>query len=315
METNPPLVAVVGPTASGKTDTAIELAKLLNGEIVSADSMQIYRGMDIGTAKPSLSEMQGIPHHMIDVADIDEAYSAARYRDEAASCIKDIHAKGKMPIVAGGTGLYLNALTLPMVFGSVQGDEAYRESLRAIAAEQGLHALYGMLENADPESAQRIHPNDERRIIRALEIYRLSGRKMSEMKMEADRENIYKKSGYDLIILGITLERTILYERINRRVDAMVGKGLVEEVRGILKKGYDPGLQSLQGLGYKETIAFLNGQTTLEEAIETIKRSTRRYAKRQMTWFGRDARIKWYDAMAYSDAGELAVCMAASVRT
>jgi tRNA dimethylallyltransferase len=309
MENMRPLVAIVGPTATGKTDAAIELAKQIDGEIISADSMLIYKGMDIGTAKPSPAEMQGIPHHMIDVAGIDEPYSVARYRDGAKACIEDILGRNKIPVVVGGTGLYVNALTMPMVLGATQGDDTYREQLRSIAKEQGLDKLYEMLESSDPVSALRIHPHDERRIIRALEIFHLTGRRMSQMKME----DVDKKSGYDLIIMGITLERTILYDRINRRVDAMMDKGLVDEVRSILEKGYDPGLQSLQGLGYKETIAFLNGDATLEETIETIKRSTRRYAKRQLTWFRRDARITWYEAMQYSTSSELAKIMAVQV--
>ncbi|HOB20931.1 MAG TPA: tRNA (adenosine(37)-N6)-dimethylallyltransferase MiaA [Candidatus Atribacteria bacterium] len=286
-----PLVIITGPTAVGKTDLAIRTALELNSEIVSADSMQIYRYMNIGTAKPSLEERQGIAHHMIDIVDPDEEYSVARYQVEARETIEQIYRKGKIPILTGGTGLYINSVIMPMDFTEAAEDPQYREELRLLAAEKGNEYVHQMLVNIDPETAAKLHPNDIRRVIRALEVFYLTGRRMSDYRQ--DFANI--ESQYDIVYLGLNMNRDDLYERINKRVDKMIDSGLLDEVRNLMEMGYTKNLISMQGLGYKEMIRYLEGQCTLDESIEVLKRDTRRYAKRQLTWFRRDKRIEWLD--------------------
>ncbi|HPT77927.1 MAG TPA: tRNA (adenosine(37)-N6)-dimethylallyltransferase MiaA [Candidatus Atribacteria bacterium] len=286
-----PLVIITGPTAVGKTDLAIRTALELNSEIVSADSMQIYRYMNIGTAKPSLEERQGIAHHMIDIVDPDEEYSVARYQVEARETIEQIYRKGKIPILTGGTGLYINSVIMPMDFTEAAEDPQYREELRLLAAEKGNEYVHQMLVNIDPETAAKLHPNDIRRVIRALEVFYLTGRRMSDYRQ--DFANM--ESQYDIVYLGLNMNRDDLYERINKRVDKMIDSGLLDEVRNLMEMGYTKNLISMQGLGYKEMIRYLEGQCTLDESIEVLKRDTRRYAKRQLTWFRRDKRIEWLD--------------------
>lgn len=305
------ILVIVGPTASGKTAVAVALAKRLNAEIISADSIQIYKGLMIGSAKPTLEERQGIEHHLLDVIDISNAtFSVAEYRARAANAINEIAAKGKLPIVAGGTGLYINALTYPLGFTSVAGDGAVREALnRQEEAKPG--SVYAELQQIDPLRAAQLHPNDKKRIIRAMEIYRLSGQIPSSFGSDFSNAAA-AEAPYDAGIFGLCMSRERLYARINARVDEMMEKGLLEEARSIHAAGYDPSLLALQGIGYKQLREYLRGDYSLQEAIDRIKMETRRYAKRQMTWFRRDARIHWYDIEKYDSIDMVAAAIAAN---
>ncbi len=288
-KSNKPFVlAVCGPTASGKTRLGVELAKLYGGEVVSADSMQIYKGMDIASAKPTEAEMQGIPHHLISAIDRDTPFSAADYVRMAREVIADILGRGKLPIIVGGTGLYVDSLLNNVQFSEMRSDPAYRESLYELAREKGNEALYAELLAADPEAAQSIHMNNTVRVVRALEVIHLTGRRFSELKAES----IAEESPYDSLILGLNAaDRAVLYERINQRVDAMVEAGLVEEARAVYSEG---NLRTAaNAIGYKELIPFFEGEMSLGECIDKIKQETRRYAKRQLTWFRRNERIRW----------------------
>jgi len=296
-----PLVIIVGPTAVGKTACAIELAKKLDGEIISADSMQIYKYMDIGTAKPTEEEKQGIPHHMMDFLDPSVDFSVAQFQQMAQEIIHQIHQRGKIPIVVGGTGLYVNSLIYPMNFTDACMDQEYRQKMQELAMEKGNAFLHGMLRECDPETAERLHPNDLRRIIRALEVYHLTGKTMSQFKQDFAQ----LESPYRLCMIGLTMNREKLYERINQRVDQMIQNGLVKEVRFLMDMGYKRDMISMQGLGYKEMFQYLEGELSLEEATEIIKRDTRRFAKRQYTWFRRDKRIKWVDVEKFNSKEEL----------
>ncbi|NLM74645.1 MAG: tRNA (adenosine(37)-N6)-dimethylallyltransferase MiaA [Clostridiaceae bacterium] len=282
------VIVIAGPTASGKTDLAIKLALQINGEIISADSMQIYRGMDIGTAKPTLEERQGIPHYLIDIVDPDEEYSVAHFQRDAKIRIKDILNRGKIPIVSGGTGLYINSLVYNITFSETIADWEYRKQLEEMAEEKGPEALHRLLQEVDPISAEKIHPNNVKRVIRALEVYKTTGRPISEHQLESRKE----KPEYDYKIFGLEMDRSILYERINRRAEKMIEMGLYEEVKGLLEK-YSPDLVSLQGIGYKEIISAIQGECSLEEAVEKIKLNTRHLAKRQMTWFRKTENLQW----------------------
>ncbi|NMA64931.1 MAG: tRNA (adenosine(37)-N6)-dimethylallyltransferase MiaA [Clostridiaceae bacterium] len=282
------VIVVAGPTASGKTDLAIELALLINGEIISADSMQIYRGMDIGTAKPTIVERKGIPHHMLDIVDPDEEYSVAQFQKDAKNCIKEILCKGKIPIVAGGTGLYINSLVYNITFSETIADWEYRKQLQEMAEEKGPDILHQLLQEVDPKSAERIHPNNIKRVIRALEVYKTTGKPISQHQLESRS----KKPEYDYKIFGLEIERDILYKRIDKRAGKMMEMGLYEEVEGLLEK-YSPDLVSLQGIGYKEIISAIKGEYSIEEAVEKIKLNTRHLAKRQMTWFKKTENLTW----------------------
>lgn len=285
-----PLIAVVGPTASGKTALGIEIARRLNGEVVSCDSMQIYKGMDIASAKPTTDEMKGIPHHMIGIAEMSESYSVARYVDEAKRAIAEIHSRNKMPILVGGTGLYFSSLVDNLTFAEEKGTSELRAKLTAEAAEIGNEAMLKKLHEIDPEYAETLHPNNLKRIIRALEVYYSSGVTMTEQQ----RRSRANPSEYDLTAIGIRFEnRELLYERINKRVDIMLENGLLDEAKESMSDGL---ATSAQAIGHKELIPFLKGECTLDEAVESLKRETRRYAKRQMTWFNRDERISWITA-------------------
>lgn len=284
-----PLVVIVGPTAVGKTKLSIELAKVLNGEIVSADSMQIYRYMDIGTAKPTVEERQGIPHHMIDVIDPGQEFSVAEYQRLATQTIDDIHSRGKLPIVVGGTGLYIKSLLYPMNFTDASYDPELRKELQLQAEIMGKEYLHSKLQAVDPKTAARLHPNDVRRVIRALEVYHLTGKPMSEYDQGLEQMD-YK---YNVAIIGLTMDRAKLYQRINQRVDEMMKNGLLDEVKRMLEMGYTRDMISMQGLGYKELMEYLEGRVSLEEAIEVLKRETRRYAKRQLTWFRAQKDMAW----------------------
>lgn len=289
------ILVLTGPTASGKTAVSIELAKKLNAEIVSADSIQVYRGLDIGSAKPTMEERQGIPHHMIDVADVsDPSFSVAEYKRQAEICIGEIAARGRLPLAVGGTGLYISALTYPLQFTSVPGNPAVRKALQEEDA-QNPGALYRRLQQADPVTAARLHPNDGKRIVRALEVYEVSGTPLSTHG--ADFQNAAgAEPPFDAALFGLTMDRARLYERINRRVDAMMQNGLPEETKALFDAGLSPALPALQGLGYKQLLRHFRGETTLCEAVEEIKRETRRLSKRQLTWFKRDTRIRWLDS-------------------
>lgn len=281
------VIAIVGPTASGKTGSSIQLAKRLDTEIVAMDSMQIYRHMDIGTAKPTALEMEGIPHHMLDVVEPSDPYSVAQYQKAAMTCIGTIHEKGKIPVLVGGTGLYLRALSTDMHLGDTLGNDAIREKYEAFANEYGNKALHERLNAIDAKTAARLHENDVRRVVRALEIYEMTGIPLSE------RETSLPKSSLDITVFGVSIERNTLIERINRRVDMMLEQGMVQEVEKLLHMGVSPESQAMQGIGYKEIIPYLKGDLPLESVIETVKIRTRQYAKRQMTWFRGTPGIRW----------------------
>ena len=285
-----PLLVIGGPTASGKTALAVELAKRLGGEIVSADSMQIYKYMDIGSAKPDDEEKQGVPHHLMDVAEPTENFSLGDYLVLARKAIEEIRTRGNLPVVAGGTGLYINSLINNIELTEEQDTAQIREKLMAFATENGNDALYERLEEIDPESAGRIHPNNVKRVMRALEIYESTGKTMTESLKSSVKPPIYKVVQY-----GINYDREVLYDRINRRVDIMIKQGLVNEVEKLVRMGCTRNNTSMQGIGYKEVLDHLEGKTSLEEMAEEIKQATRRYAKRQITWFKRNDMI-WLDA-------------------
>jgi len=293
-----PLLVIAGPTAVGKTALSFKLAKELNGEIVSADSVQVYRYLDTGSDKPSLEQRKEVPHHMVDVVDPDVNFTVYDFQQMAKRCIEDIYSRGKLPLLTGGTGLYINALVDEYKLNSSRPDPSLRKQLKEELNTKGKEYLYNKLQKIDPQSADKIHPNDTRRIIRALEYYYLTGKPISSQKNLTQE----KRSPYFLNYIGLNMERKKLHERINNRVDAMIQKGLLEEVKGILKKGYTPDLKSLQSLGYKHMIAYLYGNCDWYEAVNLFKRDTRRYAKRQITWFSADKRIKWFEL---TDAQEI----------
>ena len=286
----PKVIVIVGPTASGKTDLSIQLAKKLNGEIVSADSMQIYKKMSIGTAKPTEEEMQGIKHHMIDIIEPNEEFNVAKYKNMAEEKIEEILKKGKQPIIVGGTGLYIDTLVNGIEFKEIENDFEYREKMEKLAEEKGIDWLYEELKKVDIEAAQNIEKNNVRRVIRALEIYKVTGK----TKTQLDRESI-KGTKYNYIVFGLLWDREELYNRINLRVDIMFKQGLLEEVKSLINnEGFSK--TALQGLGYKEVVEYIEEKISYEEMIEKIKMETRRYAKRQMTWFKRNTNIIWLDA-------------------
>ncbi|MDD6050513.1 MAG: tRNA (adenosine(37)-N6)-dimethylallyltransferase MiaA [Clostridiales bacterium] len=289
---------LTGPTASGKTSLSIRLAKALDCEIVCMDSMQIYRRMDIGTAKPTPAEMDGIPHHMLNVADPDEPFSVARYQEMAEECIADIHKRGKRALLVGGTGLYLRALRQPMAMGDVSGDEAIRAELEAISArETGKQQLHDMLQEVDPDTAARLHLNDVRRVIRALEVYRLTGVPFSR------QPQVQGESRFCYRVATLIMDRSLLYARIEKRVDQMIAQGLVDEVRDLLSSGIPAACQAMKAIGYKEIVPYLQGEATLEDTVSLLKLNTRHYAKRQLTWMRREENVCWVDALredAYS---------------
>jgi tRNA dimethylallyltransferase len=284
-----PVIIIVGPTASGKTGVSIELARLINGSIVSADSMQIYRYMNIGTAKPDAKEQSGIRHYMIDEVDPDESFNVAKYRELALSYISRIVTDGRHPVVAGGTGLYVNSLLYNINFSETICDEELRENLKAEANEKGNRFLYEKLVAVDPEAAAKIHENDVKRVIRALEVFTHTHMPISEHA----RQSRLEPPPYRYVVFGLNWDRGRLYERINERIDKMLQRGLVEEVQRLVSMGYDKGATSMQGIGYKEILNYLKGESSLEETVEILKLNTRHYAKRQLTWFRRIDGIKW----------------------
>ena len=289
----PKVIVIVGPTASGKTSLSIELAKQINGEIVSCDSMQIYKDMDIGSAKPNVDEMQGIKHYMIDTVEPIERFSVARYKKEAEEAIEEILKKGKTPIVVGGTGLYANSLIYGIEYDDIKLDEKYRIELMNIAkTPEGLKKLYEQAKIIDKKATEKISPNDKKRIIRILEIYKATGKSKTEQE-EKSRKNGVR---YDYKVFGINIERQILYERINKRVDIMIEQGLINEVKALIEK-YPEFPTAMQAIGYKEIVQYLKNEISKEDAIEKIKQETRRYAKRQITWFKRIENIRWLDGL------------------
>ncbi|HEX7056400.1 MAG TPA: tRNA (adenosine(37)-N6)-dimethylallyltransferase MiaA [Bacilli bacterium] len=284
------LLVLVGPTAVGKTKYSLEIARRFDCEIISGDSMQVYRGMDIGTAKLLPHEREGIPHHLIDILPPDEPFSVSDFKRLAKQAISDITGRGKLPFIVGGTGLYIESVLFEYNFSKAGSDEAFRREQRRFAEEYGAEALHAKLRAIDAETANRLHPNDLRRIIRALEIFHLTGVTVSRQLAEQTRT-----SPYQACLLGLTMDRAKLYERIEARVDAMVKAGLIAEVEGLLKQGYDSGLVSMQALGYKEIIAGLRGEIPMDEAIALIKRDSKRFAKRQLSWFRHMDGIEWVD--------------------
>ena len=292
----PKVIVICGPTASGKTALSIELAKKINGEIVSADSMQIYKDMNIGSAKVTNEEMQGIKHYMIDCVSPDERFSVADYKTNAKNAIEEIIKKGKTPSVVGGTGLYIDALIYEIEYKDIKIDENYRKELQEIEKNQGLEVLYKKALEIDPKAMEKISQNDSKRIMRVLEIYKATGKN----KTEQEAESRLKEIPYDYKVFALTMNREKLYERINKRVDIMIEKGLINEVENLLKK-YKEFPTSMQGLGYKEVRDYFQGKTTKNEMIEKIKQESRRYAKRQLTWFRKNKQTIWLNSLEKID--------------
>ncbi len=288
----PTVIVICGPTASGKTALSIELAKRINGEIVSADSMQIYKEMNIGSAKVTPEEMQGIKHYLIDFVSPDQRYSVANYKLEAKKAIEKIIKKGKVPIIVGGTGLYIDSLIYEIDYSDIKIDENYREKLEKIKSEEGLEKLYKMAEKIDPEAVKKISKNDSKRIMRILEIYNSTGK----TKTQQEKESRTKEIPYNYKIFAITMDRQKLYNRINQRVDIMLQKGLIDEVKNLLNK-YKKFPTSMQGLGYKEVKEYIEQKITKQEMINKIKQETRRYAKRQLTWFRKNKQTIWINGL------------------
>lgn len=296
-----PLIILTGPTAVGKTDTSIKLAKAVNGEIISADSIQVYKYMDIGSAKILKEEMQGIKHYLIDEIEPDEEFNVTVFQKLAKKYMAQIRADGKIPIIVGGTGFYIQSVLYDINFTEHTGDTAYRSKLYKLSKEKGAEYVYSMLCEADPEYAQTVHANNQKRVIRALEYFHETGQKLSAHN-EEQREN---ESPYNFAYFVLNDDRQTLYDRIDLRVDRMLSEGLVDEVKMLLDKGYDRKLVSMQGLGYKEIAAFLAGEMTLDEAVYIIKRDTRHFAKRQLTWFNREKEVIFLNKQEFSSDSDL----------
>jgi len=305
-----PLIAIVGPTASGKTKVSIILAQIMQSEIISADSMLIFKYMDVGTAKPILTERENVPHHLIDILEPWQEFSVAQYQKIALSAIDNIHEKGLVPILVGGTGLYINSVIFPMNFTDAGYDPVLRLKMLDDIEKHGTNHLHERLRNVDPMKADTINPNDAKRIVRALEVYQLTGKPMSLFS----QDNYRNESNYHLGIVGLNMDRSKLYQNIDRRVDRMFKDGLIEEVQTLKDMGCKACMQSMQGLGYKQVLGYLEGRMSLPETIELIKRNTRRYAKRQLTWFRRDKRIFWVNVDDFENAQDIAEIIAAHFR-
>lgn len=284
----PKVIVICGPTASGKTTLSIQLAQKINGEIISSDSMQIYKDMNIGTAKPDQQEMQGIKHYLLDFVEPNQRYSVADYKKDAENAIEDILQKGKVPIIVGGTGLYVDSLIYGIEYPNIEFDENYRKELERRIEKEGLEKLYEKAKKIDPQAMKKISRNDQKRILRVLEIYNATGKTKTEQEIES-RKNEVK---YDYRVFAINMDREKLYDRINKRVDIMIQKGLIEEVENLLKK-YNEFPTAMQGLGYKEVVEYIQGKVLKEDMIENIKRESRRYAKRQITWFKKNKQTIW----------------------
>lgn len=286
-----PLIVLTGPTAVGKTKLSIALAKAVNGEIISADSMQVYRYMDVGSAKITPDEMDGVPHHLVDVLDPTEDFNIVLFQQLAKKSMEEIYSKGRIPILVGGTGFYIQAITRDIDFTQSEQDDSYRKELETLAAEKGNTFLHDMLASVDPKSAEDIHENNVKRVIRALEFYKQNGARISEHN-EEQKEHV---SPYNLAYFVLNAPRPLLYERIDARVDEMLKNGLVEEVKNLQRMGCHREMVSMQGLGYKEILSWLGGEYPYEEAIRILKRDTRHFAKRQLTWFRREGEVTWVD--------------------
>lgn len=296
-----PLIVLTGPTAVGKTALSISLAKAIGAEIISADSMQVYRYMNIGTAKITYDEMEGITHYLIDEFEPDEDFNVVRFQQYARKYIEDIHARGKIPLLVGGTGFYIQAVLYDIDFTESEDDTSYRKELEELAHTKGNIYLHELLKNVDEESANIIHPNNTKRIIRALEYIKLTGSKISIHNEEQKR----KEAPYNYCYFVLTKDRSKLYESINSRVDIMLKQGLVDEVKALSKLGYHKDMVSMQGLGYKELFSYLEGELTLDEAVELLKRDTRHFAKRQLTWFKREKDVTWINKDEFIDDNEI----------
>lgn len=298
---NRPLIILTGPTAVGKTALSIGLAKAVDGEIISADSMQVYRKMNIGTAKIQQSEMQGVRHHLIDILDPGEDFNVVLFKKYALEAMKDIYSREKIPVVVGGTGFYIQALLYDINFEDNDNDMSYREELQTLAAEHGNSYIHDMLAGVDPESAEKIHENNVKRVIRALEFYKKTGMKISEHN-EAEFQ---KESPYNFEYFVLNDDRQKLYDRIDRRIDIMLADGLLDEVRSLVDEGYSRDLVSMQGLGYKEMIDYIQERYTLDEAVYTLKRDTRHFAKRQVTWFKREKQVTWVNKNEFDSEADI----------
>jgi len=296
-----PLIILTGPTSVGKTSLSISLAKRVNGEIISADSMQVYKGMDIGTAKIKPEEMDGVDHYLIDELEPDEEFSVVRFQQLANYYMEHIYAKGKIPILVGGTGFYIQAVLYDIDFAENDADSAYREYLYRLSEEHGSEYLHQLLKEQDPESAAAIHPNNVKRVIRALEYIKLTGERISEH----NRQQRSKSSPYNFCYFVLNKDRAALYDSINKRVDKMIEEGLLDEVKSLKAAGFSRDLVSMQGLGYKELLAYLEGECSLEEAIDILKRDTRHFAKRQITWFKREKDVTWINKDDFATEEEL----------
>lgn len=297
MSSKKKLIVLTGPTAVGKTALSIRLAKRIGGEIISADSMQVYKYMDIGSAKITKAQMEGVPHHLIDALEPDEEFHVCRFQEMAKEAMEGIYARGHLPVIVGGTGFYIQALLYDIAFGEEEDASKIREELEKEAQEKGAVYLHDRLKKVDPDSAQAIHPNNQKRVIRALEFYELHGFPISDHNKK-ERE---KQAAYDFCYFVLNDDRELLYQKIDCRVDEMLENGLVEEVRGLKERGFSKGLVSMQGLGYKEIYSYLDGACTLEEAVYLIKRDTRHFAKRQLTWFRRERDVIWIEKKAFAD--------------
>lgn len=295
---NKPLIILTGPTAVGKTALSIRLAKAVNGEIISADSMQVYKMMDIGTAKITPDEMQDVRHYLIDEFMPDEDFNVVKFKQLALTYMEEIYAKGKIPIIVGGTGFYIQAILNDIDFTKTAEDTSYREHLRQVADERGVEFLYEQLRVIDEEATKTIHQNNVKRVIRALEYYHQTGKKISEH----NEEQRQKESPYNFAYFVLNHDRNILYDRIEKRIDIMIEQGLVKEVSSLYNKGYTKDLVSMQGLGYKEIIAYLEDECTLEEAVYVLKRDTRHFAKRQLTWFKREREVIWLNKSEFDES-------------
>ena len=296
------LFILAGPTAVGKTDISIKIAQRLGGEIISADSMQIYRHMDIGSAKVSADEMKGIPHHLIDILEPDKSFNASEFKKLAEEKIGEITSRNRLPMIVGGTGLYINSVICSYDFTEAGTDQEYRDYLTGLAQSKGKEYIHGMLEEFDSGSYEKLYPNDLKRVIRALEVYRLTGVTITEYNSKRQEY----LCPYNLEYYVLTMDRAALYSRINLRVDLMVKNGLIEEVESLKAMGYSNNMQSMKGIGYKEILSYLEGETTLDEAVELIKKGSRNYAKRQLTWFRKDPRVKWIDKDVFDSDDEIA---------
>lgn len=280
------VVVILGPTATGKSHCAIEVAKRFNGEIISGDSMLVYKEMNIGTAKPTADELKAVPHHLVDILPSDASFNVVDFVEQAKALIADINSRGRLPIIAGGTGLYIKALLEDYAFNSVDEDTELRRKLEVEAAEIGVEALHQRLAELDPEAAERIHPNNVRRVVRALE---------SALRGDTISQQGAEESPYDALVFGLNMERSALYERINRRVDLMLEAGLEQEVRRLLEQGVSPECQSMQSIGYRQMVWYLNGSMSYEDAVDKLKQATRNFAKRQVTWYKKMPYINWLE--------------------